>query len=120
MANAETKPAERGDTTSKRASSSDILRIRINGQTIWQVIGAVLLTLAGLWAMNQMRSLLWMLILSFFFSLAMQPAVNWLVDRYEWRRGAGVGVIYLGGFIAAILMVLILIPAIAQLATSIG
>ena len=67
--------------------SSRVLRIRIDSRSIWQVIGAVLLTLGGLWAMRQMRSLLWMLILSFFFSLALQPGVNWLVQKYGWRRG---------------------------------
>ena len=70
--------------------------------------------------MGQMRSLLWMLILSFFFSLALQPAVNWLVQRYGWRtrffrrgdlrhwssRGCA--------------LILIIIPAIAQLAETIG
>jgi predicted PurR-regulated permease PerM len=99
---------------------SRTLRIRVDGRTIWQVIGAVLLTLAGLWAMGQMRSLLWMLILSFFFSLALQPAVNWLVQKYGWRRGSSVGAIYGIGFLAGALMILVLIPAIAQLAQTIG
>jgi predicted PurR-regulated permease PerM len=96
------------------------LHIKISGQTIWQVIGAILLTLFALWAISEMSGLLWMLGISFFFSLALQPAVIWLVDRYEWRRGAAVGVIYLAGFIAMILMVLVLIPAIAELASGIG
>jgi predicted PurR-regulated permease PerM len=61
-----------------------------------------------------------MLGISFFFSLALQPAVMWLVDRHAWRRGAAVGVIYLAGFVATILMVLVLIPAIAELASGIG
>ncbi len=97
-----------------------VTRIQLTGKTIWQVIGAVLLTLGGLWAMGQMRSLLWMLILSFFFSLALQPAVNWCVQRFGWRRGSAVGAIYGIGFLAGALMILILIPAITQLAQSIG
>ncbi len=120
MANDEAASARTTNDTEDRPLSSNLLRIRIDSQTIWQVIGAVLLTLAALWAMNQMRTLLWMLILSFFFSLALQPAVNWLVERYGWRRGAAVGVIYLGGFIASILMIMVLIPAIAELARRIG
>ena len=101
-------------------STKPVTRIQFTGKTIWQVIGAVLLTLGLLWAMGQMRSLLWMLILSFFFSLALQPAVNWCVQRYGWRRGSAVGAIYGIGFLAGALMVLILIPAIAQLAQTIG
>lgn len=101
-------------------STRPVTRIQLTGKTIWQVIGAVLLTLGGLWAMGQMRSLLWMLILSFFFSLALQPAVNWCVQRYGWRRGSAVGAIYGIGFLAGGLMILILIPAIAQLAQTIG
>jgi predicted PurR-regulated permease PerM len=104
----------------KKNGSSRILRIRVDSRSIWQMIGAVLLTLAGLWAMGQMRSLLWMLILSFFFSLALQPAVNWLVQRYGWRRGSSVGAIYGIGLLAGALLILIIIPAIAQLAQTIG
>ncbi len=109
---------------SKRGKAKDgsprVLRIRLESRSIWQVIGAVLLTLAGLWAMGQMRSLLWMLILSFFFSLALQPAVNWLVQKYGWRRGSSVGAIYGIGFLAGALLILFIIPAIAQLAQTIG
>jgi predicted PurR-regulated permease PerM len=97
-----------------------VTRIQFTGKTIWQVIGAVLITLGLLWSMAQMRSLLWMLVLSFFFSLALQPAVNWCVQRFGWRRGSAVGAIYGIGFLAGALMILILIPALAQLAQSIG
>lgn len=90
-------------------------RVEISGQIIWQIIGAILVTLAALWAMNQMRNLIWMVILSFFFSLALQPAVEWLVERYGWKRGSAVGLIYLGGFAALVLMILVLIPAIVEL-----
>ncbi|MEA3501615.1 MAG: hypothetical protein U9R47_02470, partial [Actinomycetota bacterium] len=71
--------------------------IAIGWQTIWKVIAAILITLLALWAAGEMSNLLSMLAISFFFSLALQPAVIWLVDRYEWRRGAAVGVIYLAG-----------------------
>ncbi|MGB9358306.1 MAG: AI-2E family transporter [Acidimicrobiia bacterium] len=101
-------------------STRPVMRIQLTGKSIWQVIGAVLLTLGLLWAMGQMRSLLWMLILSFFFSLALQPGVNWCVQRFGWRRGSAVGAIYGIGFLGGGLMILILIPAIAELAQTIG
>jgi len=105
---------------SPREEPAPALHIKISGQTIWQVIGAILATLVAIWAMGEMSGLLWMLGISFFFSLALQPAVMWLVDRYEWRRGAAVGVIYLAGIVATTLMILVLIPAIAELASGIG
>lgn len=94
--------------------------IAIGWQTIWKAIAAILVTLLALWAAGEMATLLSMLAISFFFSLALQPAVIWLVDRYEWRRGAAVGVIYLAGFVATALMIIVLIPAVAQLASGIG
>jgi predicted PurR-regulated permease PerM len=94
--------------------------ILISTQTIWQSIGAILLTLLALWTITQARTLVSMLIISFFFSLAMQPAVNRLRSRYGWRRGLAVGVIYLGGFAFLIFLIWVLIPAISQLAETIG
>jgi predicted PurR-regulated permease PerM len=94
--------------------------ILISTQTIWQSIGAVLLTLLAFWAITQARTLVSILIISFFFSLAMQPAVNRLRSRYGWRRGLAVGAIYLAGFAFLIFLIWVLIPAISQLAQTIG
>jgi predicted PurR-regulated permease PerM len=94
--------------------------ILISTQTIWQSIGAILLTLLAFWAITQARTLVSMLIISFFFSLAMQPAVNRLRSRYGWRRGLAVGAIYLAGFAFLIFLIWVLIPAISQLAQAIG
>lgn len=93
--------------------------VRVEGRTIWQVIGAILVTLIALWAFGQARSLFSMLIFSGFLSLAMQPAVNMMHKRYNMRRGAAVGIIYAGGFAFFLVMVFILIPMIAQLASAI-
>jgi predicted PurR-regulated permease PerM len=96
------------------------VHIAIGWATIWKVIGAILITLFALWAAGQMHTLLGMLVISFFFSLALQPAVIWLVDRYGWRRGAAVGLIYLAGAVFSIVMIVVLIPAVAQIANEIG
>jgi predicted PurR-regulated permease PerM len=95
-------------------------QILISTQTIWQSIGAILLTLLAFWAIGQARTLVSMLVISFFFSLAMQPAVNRLRAGYGWRRGLAVGVIYLAGFVFLIFLIWVLIPAISQLAGTIG
>jgi predicted PurR-regulated permease PerM len=97
-----------------------VVRVEIAGRTVWQVIGAVLLTLVLLGAARAASTLLTMVALSFFFSLAMDPAVRWLHARYGWRRGTAVGVIYVAGLVFVTFLVFILIPAIGQLAARIA
>lgn len=101
-------------------ASPAVTRIEIDGRIVWQAIGAVLLTLVLIWAVRQTSGLVSMLAISFFFSLALDPAVRWLVDRRGWRRGSATGVIYLLGAIFVVLMVAVMIPAITQLAQVIG
>lgn len=118
---------ERTATADGRHAPSDTsafdqrgLRIEIAGRTIWQVIGAILVTLTLLWAASAARSVLAMMALGLFFSLALDPAVRWFHDRLGWRRGAAVGTIYLAGIVLVGLLVLVLIPAIDALAGSIS
>lgn len=96
------------------------LTIEITSRTIWQAIGAILVTLIVIGMMQEARHLLGMLVISFFFSLALQPGVMRLVHKFGWKRGAAVGVIYLGLIVGIIIMVLFLIPAIVKLANVIG
>ena len=95
-------------------------RIEVSGTIVWQAIGAVLATIVGIWALNQARGVVSMIAIAFFFSLALEPGVRALVQRYGWRRGSATGIIYLGGFLFVTLMVAVLIPAISQLAQVIG
>jgi predicted PurR-regulated permease PerM len=97
-----------------------VLRIEVAGKSIWQAIGAVLATLILLQAAGAARALLGMVALSFFFSLALDPAVRWLRRRYGWRRGAAVGVIYLLGVSFVGAMIFVLIPAIQTLADTLA
>jgi predicted PurR-regulated permease PerM len=96
------------------------MRVEISGTTVWQVIGAILLTLVLLRAASAASGLLTMVALSFFFSLALDPAVRRLVSRFEWRRGAAVGVIYLAGVVFVGFMVYVLVPAIGELANRVA
>ncbi len=97
-----------------------VQHIEISGKIVWQAIGAVLGTLLLLWAINQARGVVSMVAISFFFSLALEPAVRYLVGRYGWRRGSATGVIFLASALFVVLMVVVLIPAIAELAKVIG
>jgi len=97
-----------------------VTRVEIAGRTVWQVIGAILLTIVLLNAARAAAGLLTMVALSFFFSLALDPAVRSLHDRYGWRRGAAVGVVYALGLLFITFMVYILVPALGQLAAAIA
>jgi predicted PurR-regulated permease PerM len=102
------------------AETPTVRRIEIEGRIVWQAIGAVLATVAGIWVLNQARGLVAMVAISFFFSLALEPGVRALVARRGWRRGTATGVVYAVGFLVFVVMVAVLIPAIAQLAQLIG
>ncbi len=91
-------------------------RVELASISIWQVIGAILLTLAGIELAQRASGLIWMVAISFFFSLALEPAVRRLHARYGWRRGACVGVVYGAGILFLVFMFLFLVPAIAELA----
>ncbi len=97
-----------------------VVEVRVPGKTIWQVIGAVLLTLGLLWAVNAAWGVVSMVAISFFFSLALDPAVRSLTRCRGWRLGSAVGVIYAAGFLFTAFMIAVLIPAISELAKVIG
>lgn len=101
-------------------SQTTVTKIEIEARIIWQAIGAVLTTLFVLWAFNQARGIVSMVAISFFFSLALEPAVRKLTVRFGWRRGAAVGAVYVGGAVFVFLLIAVLIPTIAELARTIG
>jgi predicted PurR-regulated permease PerM len=96
------------------------VRVELSTRSIWQVIGAVLTTVALLAAAGAARSLLGMIAISFFFSLAMEPAVRRLHDGRGWRRGAAVGAIYAAVIAVLVLFVFVLVPAVQILADTVA
>ncbi|MGH2819794.1 MAG: AI-2E family transporter, partial [Actinomycetota bacterium] len=68
------------------------------------LLGALALVVL-VWLVMRLGSLLLLLIVAFFFSFAMEPAVTWLARR-GWRRGAATGVVMLGIFVFTMLMLL--------------
>jgi len=108
-------------TQSAKTKKSDHSgEVRIATYTLWQAVGVVLATLFLLWALMEARGLVSMLVISFFFSLALQPAVNRLHVKRGWRRGSAVGVVYLAGGVFGVFLIVILVPAIAAIASAIG
>ena len=92
----------------------------VSTSTLWRIVGVVLLVLLGFILMRRASSLVAMLIISFFFSLALIPLVERLHTKRGWKRGAAVGVIYAIGAISMVVMVVFLIPMMVQVAQSIG
>lgn len=107
-------------SASADAGRTEVTRVTVSARTMWRAVGIVLLTLAGIWALNQARGLVSLLVYSMFFALALVPGVNYLHQKRGWRRGAAVGFIYLAGIVFIAVMVAVLIPAIARLAQRIG
>ena len=110
------------ENSTKASRGSDIPEVRIafKTSTLWKVAGLILVVLIAIWAIGEASTLVVLVAMSFFFSLALQPAVLWLTNRYDWRRGSAVGVIYLVSALGVIGLIVILIPAVATLAATIG
>jgi predicted PurR-regulated permease PerM len=109
-------PAEPLDAEGPSVVRGPASKVDISARSIWQAIGAVLLTLVLLWAVSKARSLLAMVAIAFFFSLAMEPAVRWLHAHRGWRRGSAVGLIYVTAIALLVGFVFVLIPAVQILA----
>lgn len=102
------------------ADRTKVTPVTVSTRTLWRAVGIVLVTWAGIWALNQARGLVSLLAYSMFFALALVPGANYLHQKRGWRRGAAVGFIYLAGIVFLVIMVAVLIPTIAQLAQRIG
>ena len=116
-----TDAGEFDTATDDEQSSRRSFNITIDASTIWAIIGAILITLALLWMFGQASHLLGLVAFSFFLSLALQPLVMKMLNRWPtMKRGAAVGIIYLAGIVVFILMIVVLIPAVATLGRAIG
>ena len=107
-------PSSPAPQTDPPASPPAVKQVVITTGTIWRAVAIVLVTLAALWGLDQMRSLVMMLAISLFFALALTPGVNYLHAKRGWRRGAAVAVIYVIGIVAVVVMVVLIVPAIAK------
>lgn len=89
-------------------------------QTIWRVVwvglGMTVLVLSVLKA----RSIVSMLVIALFFSIAMDPAVTSLHVKRGWNRGAATAVVFAVVVGAVVLLFTVLIPALIQVANQIG
>lgn len=80
---------------------------------VWPAIFAVLITLAALWFLGQETKLLRYLAVSFLLSVALEPGVKYLHEKRGWRRGSATLCILAATLAAAVLMIVLLVPALA-------
>jgi predicted PurR-regulated permease PerM len=86
---------------------------------LWKIVAVSLLTALLVLLARELRHLLWLLVVSSFFALAMIPGVEQIHKRWGRRRGAAVGLIYASVVAFFVVMVLILIPAIEESANQV-
>lgn len=73
------------------------------------VVVTVLGTLALVWVVGRLRSLLLAVLLSFFISFALEPGVTFLAKR-GWRRGLATGVVFSLALLAGLVFVVVTLP----------
>lgn len=73
------------------------------------VAGVILAVLATLWAANRLRSLIFMLFISLFVAVALEPAVQYLARR-GWNRHRATGLVFTATFLVGAAFVAALVP----------
>jgi predicted PurR-regulated permease PerM len=84
-------------------------------RSLWTAVAVVLAAVLFLIVARELRHLLGLIAVGVFFALAIIPGVEHIHDRWRWRRGAAVGLIYACAVVLVVLMVLFLVPAFAEL-----
>ena len=114
------EPPRTSETSDAVTNGRKVVEYALSPRSVWMVIGAILLTLIGVEILDRTRNLISMLIIAFFFALAIIPLVERIHARRGWKRGAAVGVIFGLFALFLIVMVVFLIPMIVDVAQTIG
>ncbi|MDH3189850.1 MAG: AI-2E family transporter [Acidimicrobiia bacterium] len=77
------------------------------------VVVTLLSVAAALWFSYQIRNVLFMLFVSVFVAVAMEPPVHTLSKR-GWSRGAATGIVFLAAFLVVSVIAIALIPLVAS------
>ena len=115
VSDAEVAPGER-ETARSVAEARPAWLNQFVWSVLWKVVAVTLATALLVLLARELRHLLWLLVVSSFFALAMIPGVEHVHRRWGWRRGAAVGIIFGSVVALVVLMVLVLRPAIEELA----
>jgi len=71
----------------------------------------VLVIVAALWFLHEIRGLLYMIFVALFISVALEPAVQFL-DKRGWRRGPATGIVFAGVGLIGIGLVASVVPVV--------
>ena len=71
--------------------------------------GVLVATAVALWLVFRLRNILFMVFVSLFVAVAIEPPVHYLEKR-GWRRGAATGVVFLAAFALVVVFLVALVP----------
>lgn len=77
------------------------------------VAGVLLATALALWLVLRLSNILFMVFVSLFLAVAIEPPVHYLAKR-GWRRGAATGVVFLAAFALVVVFLIALVPLFVQ------
>jgi predicted PurR-regulated permease PerM len=77
------------------------------------LVAAAIIVLLIVALFDNLREFFEIILLSFFLSFAIEPAVNWLA-RHGWKRGLATGAIFLGVAVSLTLVFLLVVPGVIQ------
>ncbi len=86
--------------------------LKLGGRRLFFVlVAAALAVLAIRWLTHELSSFLTIIFMSLFLSFALEPAVQWLVNK-GWKRGAATGLMLALVFLTGVFLLALIIPAV--------
>jgi predicted PurR-regulated permease PerM len=86
--------------------------LKLGGRRLFAVlVAAALAVLAIRWLAQELSSFLTIILMALFLSFALEPAVQWFVNR-GWKRGAATGLMLGLVFLAGVFLLALIIPAV--------
>lgn len=104
----------------ERVATAPVWAVPLGTVLIRRLAAAVLVVAVAVWAAGQLSTLLAQIALSFFFALALEPAVQWILDHRPMRRGSATALVFVGMVLVVGVLVMLLAPLAATLASRIG
>jgi predicted PurR-regulated permease PerM len=86
--------------------------LKLGGRRLFVVlVGAFLAVLAIRWLAHELSSFLTIILMALFLSFALEPAVQWFVNK-GWKRGAATGLMLGLVFITGLVLLALIVPAV--------
>jgi predicted PurR-regulated permease PerM len=86
--------------------------LKLGGRRLFAVlVAAALAVLAIRWLAQELSSFLTIILMALFLSFALEPAVQWFVNR-GWKRGAATGLMLGLVFLAGVFLLALILPAV--------